>query len=72
MLKAILEAQSPRLSDIAQEMFGTLEANYKQILRFLVKIDPQSLLLHLFQTDATFVLGNPTGIPRPEVDRGTH
>ena len=28
ILKAILEAQSPRLSDIAQKMPGTPEANY--------------------------------------------
>jgi Transposase DDE domain len=66
ILKAILEAQSPRLSDIAQKMPGTPEANYKQIQRFLVKIDPQSILLRLFQTDAPFVLGDPTEIPRPE------
>lgn len=66
ILRAILEAQSPRLSEIAQKMPGTPDANYKQIQRFLVKIDPKSILWRLFQTDAPFVLGDPTEIPRPE------
>jgi hypothetical protein len=66
ILKAILEAQSPRLSEIAQKMPGTPDANYKQIQRFLAKIDPKSILLRLFQTNAPFVLGDPTEIPRPE------
>ena len=34
ILKAILEAQSPRLSEIAQKMPGKPDANYKQIQRF--------------------------------------
>ncbi len=72
ILKAILDAQSPRLSDIAQKMPGTPEANYKQIQRFLVKIDPKSILLRLFQTDAPFVLGDPTEIPRPEAWRTSY
>ena len=66
ILKAILEAQSPRLSEIAQKMPGTPSANYKQIQRFLAKIDPKSILLRLFQTEAPFVLGDPTEIARPE------
>ncbi len=66
ILKAILEAQSPRLSDIAQKMPGEPAANYKFIQRFLANTDPQEALLRLFQTDAPFVLGDPTEIPRPE------
>lgn len=69
ILKAILEAQSPRLSELAQKMPGTPDANYKQIQRFLRKVDPKSILLRLFQTDAPFVLGDPTEIPRPEAWR---
>ncbi len=66
ILKAILEAQSPRLSEIAQKMPGTPSANYKQIQRFLAKIDPKSILWRLFQIEAPFVLGDPTEIARPE------
>jgi len=66
ILKAILEAQSPRLSEIAQKMPGKPEANYKFIQRFLARTDPQTALLRLFQTDAPFVLGDPTEIPRAE------
>lgn len=37
ILKAILEAQSPRLSEIAQKMPGKSPANYKVIQRFLAR-----------------------------------
>jgi len=72
ILKAILEAQSPRLSEIAQKMPGTPDANYKQIQRFLQQTDPQSTLLRLFQTDAPFVIGDPTEIPRPQAKRTSY
>lgn len=66
ILKAILEAQSPRLSEIAQKMPGTPVANYKQLQRFLTATDPKTILWRLFQTDAPFVIGDPTEIPRPQ------
>jgi hypothetical protein len=66
ILKAILEAQSPRLSEIAQKMPGTPTANYKCLQRFLASTDPQTTLLRLFQTEAPFVLGDPTEMPRPQ------
>lgn len=58
ILKAILDAQSPRLSEIAQKMPGKPDANYKQLQRFLQQTDPQATLLRLFQTDAPFVIGD--------------
>ena len=69
ILKAILEAQSPRLSEIAQKMPGTPAANYKQLQRFLVTADPQTALLRLFQSEAPFVLGDPTEMPRRQAWR---
>lgn len=69
ILEAILKAQSPRLSDIAQKMPNRPDANYKQIQRFLTQADPPAALLRLFQTDAPFVLGDPTEIPRPQARR---
>ena len=66
ILKAILEAQSPRLSEIAQKMPGKPGANYKFLQRFLASTDPQTTLLRLFQTDTPFVLGDPTEIPRTQ------
>jgi hypothetical protein len=65
-LKAILEAQSPRLSEVAQKMPGTPAANYKCLQRFLARADPKTTLLRLFQTDAPLVLGDPTEMPRPQ------
>jgi len=66
ILKAILQAQSPRISAIAQAMPGNPEANYKTIQRLLARIDPQEALLRLFQAEAPFVLGDPTEMPRPQ------
>ena len=72
ILKAILEAQSPRLSEIAQKMPGKSDANYKQIQRFLAAADPQAALLRLFQPDAPFVIGDPTEIPRPHAQHTSY
>jgi len=66
ILKAILRARSPRLSDIAQHMPGNPEAKYKEIQRFLHRVDLKTALLRLFQLDAPFVLADPTEIPRPQ------
>jgi hypothetical protein len=72
ILKAILEAQSPRLSEIAQKMPGKPEANYKVIQRFLASTEPQATLLRLFQTDAPYVLGDPTEMPRAEARKTSY
>jgi hypothetical protein len=66
ILKAILEARSPRLSDISQEMPGNPESNYKALQRFLKAADPREALLRLYQEDAPFILLDPTEIPRPQ------
>lgn len=69
LLKAILEAQSARLSEIAQKMHGAPAANYKQLQRFMQKVDAKQTLLRLFQADAPFVLGDVTEMPRPQAYR---
>ena len=66
IIRAILEARSPRLSDISQRMPGKPAANYKTIQRFLAQVDPREALLRLFQEDARFVIGDPTEVPRPQ------
>src|SRR5512142_2510648 len=66
ILAGLFEAQSPRLSRIAQKMPGAPDTNYKQIQRFLARADPQAALYRLFQVDAPFVIGDPTEIPRPQ------
>ena len=45
ILQAMLEARSPRLSDISQKLAGKPSANYKAIQRFLNKADPQTVLM---------------------------
>ncbi len=47
ILKAILEAQSPRLSEIAQKMPGQPATNYKYLQRFLASTNPKIILLRL-------------------------
>ena len=62
---AILNATSPRISDISQRMAGSPVANYKAVQRFLAQTDPREALLRLFQPDAPFVIGDPTEMSRP-------
>jgi hypothetical protein len=40
------------------------ERNYKTIQRFLNQVNLKSALLHLYQEEAEFVIGDPTEMPR--------
>lgn len=62
--KALLEAQSPRLSNIAEKMSGRSERNYKTIQRFLKQVDLKGHLLQFYQENAEFVIGDPTEMER--------
>jgi len=64
IMKALLEAQSPRLTNISEKMTGNGESNYKVIQRFLKKVDLKRLLLRFYQEDAEFVIGDPTEMER--------
>lgn len=64
IIKALLEAQSPRLTDIAEKMRGKSESCYKEIQRFLKKADLKQALMRLYQEDAEFVIGDPTEMKR--------
>lgn len=66
--EAILEARSPRISDLSNHMSGNPDRNYKAVQRFLDQTDPSEALLRLFQANAPFVLGDPTEMPRPQAD----
>jgi hypothetical protein len=73
VLKAVLDAQSPRLSDIAQAMPGKNPAtNYKTLQRFLEIADLKEALLRLFIDGAPFVVVDPTEIPRPQAKRTSY
>jgi len=64
IVEAILAAQSPRLSNIAEKMIGRSDRNYKRIQRFLQRTDLRDVLFRLFQEEAEFVIGDPTEMPR--------
>ena len=64
VIAAILEAQSPRISDIADKMPGNYDASYKRIQRFMKSEDLLSVLHQLFNEEAEFVIGDPTEIER--------
>lgn len=66
ILKGILDARSPRISDIAHAMEGSPEANYKAIQRFLDSGDPKRALCRLYWEQAPFIIGDPTDIERPQ------
>jgi hypothetical protein len=69
VLKGLLEAQSPRLSLIAEKMPGLTAANYKAIQRFLEQVDLKTVLLRLFQELAEFVIDDLTEIVRPQAKK---
>lgn len=69
ILRAILEARSPRLSEVAQRMPGNPEANYKTIQRFLAEADPKRALWRLCHKEAPFVLMDVTEMPRLQARR---
>jgi len=64
IIRALLKAQSPRLSNIAEKMEGKSDTCYKAIQRFIARADIKRQLLRLFQEEAEFVLGDPTEMPR--------
>ena len=64
IVKGVLDAQSPRLSDIANAMEGNPEANYKTIQRFIDKHDTKAALHRLHDGDSEIVIGDPTDIER--------
>ena len=46
-------------------MVGNETANYKCIQRFVAEGSLKSILLRLYQEEATFLIGDPTEMPRP-------
>ncbi len=69
MIEGIMEARSPRLSEIATRMAGNETASYKRMQRFLQDNDPQGALRTLFNKEAGFVIGDPTELERPLADQ---
>jgi hypothetical protein len=65
MIEGIMDAKSPRISDIADAMPGEYEANYKAVQRFLAESETKKQLQMLFNEEAEFVIGDPTEIERP-------
>jgi hypothetical protein len=66
IIQAILEARSPRLSDLSHKLPARPEANYKMLQRFLAQVDPREALYRLFNPQAAFVLGDVTEIERAQ------
>ncbi len=69
IIEGIMEARSPRLSEIAAKMPGNANASYKRLQRFLQENDPQASLKMLFNEEADFVIADPTEIERPHADQ---
>jgi hypothetical protein len=64
IVKGLLEAQSPRLTNISEQMSGKSSSRYKEIQRFLKAVDLKQALKRLYQEDAEFVIGDPTEMER--------
>jgi len=69
IIKGILDARSPRISDISNEMDGNPDANYKTIQRFLSDNDPKEALHRLYDEESPYVLGDPTDIERTQAKK---
>jgi hypothetical protein len=69
IVRALLDAQSPRLSNIAEKMDGKTDANYKTTQRFIARVDVKRQLQRLFQEEAQFVIGDPAQMPRYEAPK---
>lgn len=64
IIEALLEAQSPRMTNISEKMTGTSERSYKVIQRFIKQVDLKQVLLRLYREEANFVIGDPTEMER--------
>jgi hypothetical protein len=64
IIRGLLEAQSPRLTNISEKRAGNSESNYKVIQRFIKKVDLKKLLMRLYQEDAEFIIGDATEMER--------
>jgi Transposase DDE domain len=72
IIKAILEAQSPRMTNISEKMAGNSERGYKVIQRFIKKVDLKRVLLRFYQENAEFVIGDPTEMERYEAPKTSY
>jgi len=64
IVKAMLEAQSPRLTNIAEKMSGRSDRNYKTIQRFMKQVNVKQLLMRFYPEEAEYVIGDPTEMER--------
>jgi len=69
IIKGVLDARSPRISEIATAMEGNYDANYKAIQRFIEDDKPKEALNRLYNEESEYVLGDPTDIERPHAGR---
>jgi hypothetical protein len=70
IIKALLKAQSPRLTNISEKMACNSVSNYKVIQRFLKHVDLKKLRRRLYQENADLSLAirpkwSGIRLPRP-------
>ncbi len=70
IVKAILEADSPRISDVARAMAGSSHAAERAIYRFLEwGQDPREAMHLLYREEAEYLLADLTEMPRPQAKK---
>ncbi len=62
--RALLEAQSPRLTDISEKMSGKSESSIQRDPAFPEESSLKQALMRLYQEEAEFVIGDPTEMKR--------
>ena len=69
VVEALWASPSPRFSDLARHMAGSVAANYKRLQRLLRRVDLRTPLGRLYRAEAPFVIGDATDMPRPQAYR---
>lgn len=72
IIQGLLEAQSPRMSNIAEKMRGKSASCYKTIQRFLDRVDLIQLLQRFYREEAEYVIGDPTEMERYRAPKTTY
>jgi hypothetical protein len=71
-IQVILAAGSARLSEVARQLGGKEQSNYKALHRFLGQSQPARALLRLYREEAPFILADPTEIERPQAKKTSY
>ncbi|MGQ9610859.1 MAG: hypothetical protein ACUVWN_16305 [bacterium] len=72
IIKGILDAKSPRISDISNTVDSNQNANYRIAQRSLDNNSPRENIHRLFNESSSIVIGDPTEIERLQAKKNEY